>query len=148
MSSAEIRKKMFEALLEEHTKLRGLLRGLEQTLAERSRSKTEVAAQFRELGELIDSHFHTEEASDCFPELVSHAPRVSERVSIMLAEHGELRAAIHLLVEDAARSAATPEDWDRLAAGFQAFAAKLLEHERSENELVQEVFTDDIGSKD
>ncbi len=117
-------------------------------LAERTRSRRELAAQLRELDELIDSHFHGEEDSDCFPNLMDLAPRVSERVAILLAEHGELRAAIHLLVEDAARSAGTPEDWDRLAAGFRAFAAKLLQHERGENELVQEVFTEDLGSKD
>ncbi len=148
MSSSEIRKDKFEVMLEEHAKLRELLRELEQTLAERTRSKKELSAELRELDELIDSHFHTEEASDCFPELVASAPRVSERVAVLLAEHGELRAAIHLMVEDAAQSGAAPEDWERLSTDFQAFKAKLLHHERSENELVQEVFSDDIGSKD
>jgi hemerythrin-like domain-containing protein len=139
---------MYDALLEEHTKLRGLLRVVTQMLTERSGSIAEPGAKLRELGDLIDSHFHEEEASDCFPDLVSHAPRVSERVSIMLAEHGELRAAIHQIVQDVTQCSGTPDDWQRLAAAFQAFSTKLLHHEQTENELVQEVFTDDIGSKD
>ena len=31
---------------------------------------------------------------------------------------------------------------------FRVFTDKLMRHEQTENELVQEVFTDDIGSKD
>ena len=104
--------------------------------------------RLRQLRDLVDSHFVAEEASDCFPDLVSHAPRVSERVKIMLAEHGELRAEIQGLVQGTEACRGSTEDRDRLAAGFQTFAAKLMHHEQTENELVQEVFTDDIGSKD
>ena len=102
----------------------------------------------QQLHDQVDVHFQAEEASDCFPDLVSNAPRVSERVAILLAEHGELRAEIHQIVQDAVHRQGTAEDWDQLATVVQEFTAKLLSHERVENELVQEVFTDDIGSKD
>lgn len=148
MSPAEIRKEMFEVMLEEHTKLRGLLSALEQMLADRLCSSSELAARLREVDELVDSHFHGEEDSGCFPNLMDLAPRVAERVKDLIGEHGELRAAIHLLVEAAGRSTGTSEDWEGLTAGFRDFAAKLLQHERTENELVQEVFTEDLGSKD
>jgi iron-sulfur cluster repair protein YtfE (RIC family) len=138
----------YRDLLEEHAKLRGLLRDLERILTERSGPIGEVVERLVQLRDLVDSHFVAEEASDCFPDLVSHAPRVSDRVKIMLAEHGELRAEIHQIVQGTEKCGGTAENWDRLAVGFQAFAAKLMHHEQTENELVQEVFTDDIGSKD
>jgi hemerythrin-like domain-containing protein len=148
MSNTDSRNEAYRELLEEHTKLRGLLSDLRVMLARRSGLMKEVVGKLQQLHDQVDVHFHAEELSDCFPELVSNAPRVSERVSVLLAEHGELRAEIHQIVQDAARRQGTEEDWDRLATVFQEFAAQLMSHEQVENELVQEVFTDDIGSKD
>jgi hypothetical protein len=132
MSNTDSRNEAYRELLEEHTKLRGLLSDLRVMLARRSGLMIEVVGKLQQLHDQVDVHFHAEELSDCFPELVSNAPRVSERVS----------------VQDAARRQGTEEDWDRLATVFQEFAAQLMSHEQVENELVQEVFTDDIGSKD
>ncbi len=148
MAKADSRVDKYQDLLEEHVKLRGLLSDLERTLAERSGPIGGVAKRLAELRDLVDTHFAAEEASDCFPDLVSFAPRVCDRVKIMLAEHGELRAEIVQIVQDTEKSLGQSEDWDRLAASFRGFTAKLMNHEQTENELVQEVFTDDIGSKD
>jgi iron-sulfur cluster repair protein YtfE (RIC family) len=148
MKKTEPQVETYRDLLEEHAKLRGLLHDLERILADRPGPVGEVVERLRQLRDLVDSHFEAEEASDCFPDLVNQAPRVSDRVKIMLAEHGELRAEIHKLVQGTEKCRGTAEDWDRLAAGFQAFAARLMHHEQAENELVQEVFTEDIGSKD
>ncbi len=148
MSDMDSERDPFELLLEEHTKLRGLLSDLRDKLAQRSGAFREVVDTIQQLGDQIDVHFHAEEASDCFPELVNTAPRVSDRVAILLAEHGELRAEVHQIVQGAKSRSGTAEDWEQLASQVEVFTGKLMAHERAENELVQEVFTDDIGSKD
>jgi hemerythrin-like domain-containing protein len=146
MSKSELRAETYQDLLDEHVKLRGMLRDLESRLAERRGPFTDMVAQLTTLRDLIDSHFASEEASECFPDLIAYAPRVADRVSLMLAEHGELRSEVYLLVKGA--GAGTEQDWVRLADCFRGFTDKLVRHEQTENELVQEVFTDDIGSKD
>ena len=100
MAKADSRVDKYQDLLEEHVKLRGLLSDLERTLAERSGPIGGVVKRLAELRDLVDTHFAAEEASDCFPDLVSFAPRVCDRVKIMLAEHGELRAEIAQIVQD------------------------------------------------
>ena len=146
MSKSKFRAETYQDLLDEHIKLRGMLHDLETLLAERRGTFAEVMARLTELRDLVDTHFAAEEASECFPDLIAHAPRVAERVSLMLAEHGELRSEVHLIVKIA--GAGSEQDWTRTADGFRVFTEKLMRHEQTENELVQEVFTDDIGSKD
>ena len=146
MSKSKFRAETYQDLLDEHIKLRGMLHYLESLLAERRGTFAEVMARLTELRDLVDTHFAAEEASECFPDLIAHAPRVAERVSLMLAEHGELRSEVHLIVKIA--GAGSEQDWTRTADGFRVFTEKLMRHEQTENELVQEVFTDDIGSKD
>jgi hemerythrin-like domain-containing protein len=146
MSKSEFHAEMYQDLLDEHVKLRGMLRDLESRFAERRGPFTELVAELTALRDLVDGHFTAEEASSCFPDLIAHAPRVADRVSLMLAEHGELRSEIHLMVKGA--GAGSDQDWARLAECFRGFTDKLMHHEQTENELVQEVFTDDIGSKD
>ncbi len=148
MSNADSDRKCYEALLEEHVKLRGLLAELKQILAERSAGISEVSRRLRELSELIDDHFRTEEDSECFAEMVSHAPRVSDKVNDLIAEHGELRVEIAGLVELAAECDGAAACWERIGAEFARFTERLMRHEEVENELVQVVFTEDIGSKD
>lgn len=146
MSKLEFRAETYQDLLDEHVKLRGMLHDLESLLAERKGPFTEVVARLTALRDLVDVHFAEEEASDCFPDLIAYAPRVAERVKLMLAEHGELRSDVHFLVKSVGTG--TDQDWTRLADAFGVFTAKLTHHEQTENELVQEVFTDDLGSKD
>ena len=148
MAKADSRVDKYQDLLEEHVKLRGLLSDLERTLAERSGPIGGVVKRLAELRDLVDTHFAAEEASDCFPDLVSFAPRcviASKSCWPNMANCGRKSSRLSRIRR---RCLGQSEDWDRLAASFQTFTAKLMNHEQTENELVQEVFTDDIGSKD
>lgn len=148
MSDADSVKKCYEVLLEEHVRLRGLLAELKQILLERSAEISEVSRRLRDLSELIDDHFKAEEESQCFAEMVSHAPHVSDRVNDLIAEHGELRAEIAGLVDLSGEDEGTAAGWEKIGGDFAQFTEKLMRHEEMENELVQFVFTEDIGSKD
>ena len=128
-----------------HVKLRGVaslirallrntsveLRGRRRAVHGRSSADERSRENFA-VDDQVDVHFHAEEASDCFPDLVSHAPRVSDRVAILLAEHGELRAEIHQIV--AGRGAVSGDARGLASAGdgdSSEFTAKLLNHEQT-----------------
>ena len=138
----------YEEILREHSKLRTILDELKQLLFDRAAPIGDVAGRLTDLQSLVSSHFKAEEASGCFPNMVSHAPRVSSRVEDLIAEHGELNVAVNELVTHAAECAGGADDWELISVRFTEFTTKLMQHEMVENELMQEVFTEDIGSKD
>ena len=138
----------YEHMLREHARLRGLLDELGRMLSERSAAITDVSGRFTELQALVSHHFRTEEESGCFGNMISHAPRVSERVEILIAEHGSMSVEIEELVVRASDCRGTHDDWEEIGRRFHRFCGRLMNHETVENELLQEVFTEDIGSKD
>lgn len=148
MSDTNSPNESYEEILREHEKLHGLLDALRRLFAERTGPFGEVAARLSEFQELVESHFRTEEDSGCFGDLVNHAPRVSDKVETLIAEHNELSVDLSGLVELASGAQGSAEDWEEANTRFESFTARLMQHETVENELMQEVFTEDIGSKD
>jgi hypothetical protein len=80
--------------------------------------------------------------------LVNYAPHVADKVQTLIAEHNDLSDEIKELVVWVRDREGVSENWDELSARFTEFDEKLTQHETIENELLQEVFTEDIGSKD
>ena len=148
MSTRDPIDEAYEEMLREHTKLHSLLENLARTLSERSSAMTDVSSGLTELQALIGDHFRTEEDSGCFSNMISHAPRVSERVEVLIAEHGSMYIEIRELVARASDCQGSHDDWDEIGVRFRKFRGRLMKHESVENELLQEVFTEDIGSKD
>ncbi len=148
MSDTNAHNDAYNELLRQHSKLRGLLDEIKLLLFERQCPFSEVASRLQDLREQVDVHFRTEEDSGCFGDLVNHAPRVSEKVVSLIAEHNDLSTEIHEIVERASSGIGQVSDWDEVSTMFGEFTAKLVNHETVENELMQEVFTEDIGSKD
>ena len=148
MSDANQNRDCYDKILAEHAKLRSLLDAVKDLLFERTAPMSELVNRLTELEALVGNHFQTEENSDCFDNLVHQAPRVSERVEVLIAEHGELTVQVHELVVLAETSSGTSDQWDQINMAFTEFTERLLHHEMVENELMQEVFTEDIGSKD
>ena len=138
----------YEQMLREHTRLRGLLDELGRMLSDRSVAITDVSGRLTKLQSLVHHHFRTEEESGCFSNMISHAPRVSERVEILIAEHRSIGVEIKELVVRASDCHGTHDDWEEIGVRFHQFCGRLMQHETVENELLQEVFTEDIGSKD
>jgi hypothetical protein len=59
-----------------------------------------------------------------------------------------MREQIDEMIELVGSFQATGDDWKKLGELVDRLSVDLLQHENKENELLQEVFTDDIGSKD
>ena len=105
-------------------------------LSERSSAMADVACGLTELQRLVGDHFRTEEDSGCFSNMISHAPRVSERVEILIAEHGSMCIEIRELVARASDCHGTHDDWDEIGVRFREFRGRLMKHETVENELL------------
>ncbi len=148
MKNADSVNECYDAMLRDHVRLRSMLEETKQVLIERSVDISDLHGKLVELNELLVEHFRIEEESGCFSGVISHAPHVSDKVGLLLAEHGEMQVELDRLVEYVAQCEGTPEAWQKIVADFEELNEKLMQHESEENELVQKVFTQDIGDKD
>ncbi len=89
-------------------------------------------------------HFEQEEKGGFLEESIARIPRLAAAAGRVMGEHPALLAELDGLTEtlDAPESAAAR---DRLAAGCERFMQHMLDHERSENAIVQEGYNEDLG---
>lgn len=89
-------------------------------------------------------HFAQEEQGGFLEESITRMPRLSAAARRVMAEHPALLAELDGLIEtlDAPDSAGLR---DRVAAACDRFMHHMLEHERSENAIVQEGYNEDLG---
>jgi hypothetical protein len=66
----------------------------------------------------------------------------------VLAEHPALLADLDGLLERLAARDSGEEAWRQAGHAFEAFASRLLAHERNENAVVQEGYNEDLGLVD
>ncbi len=141
----------FEAVLEQHHRLRELLSAIETRLVEQSGTFEEVCGLLAKLGDQLVKHFATEEEGGYFSEALEHAPRLFERANALMAQHPlMLREAKALadLAPGGGDPAAIEKWWAETRSRFLAFKAELMRHEHHENVVLQEAFHTDIGHLD
>jgi len=138
----------YDEILRDHANLRRLLDELRQMLFEQAVDFADLKGHFFQLGEMLEGHFRTEEASGCFGEVVNQAPHVSGKVAGLIGEHADLSREINEIAVRASGGNGTADDWEVARAAFGDFTARLMQHEMLENELLQQAFTEDIGWKD
>lgn len=137
-----------EQLLGEHTAICELVTTLYRVLAERHEPVNRVGHLLETLQERLDAHFLDEEHSTLFEDLVRRAPHLAEEVHRLKGEHGQLRVRLQALRHAVNGTPLDAETWDRAEREFRGFHDQLFHHEAHENELLQRVFGEDIGSKD
>jgi hypothetical protein len=81
-------------------------------------------------------------------ESLCRMPRLARAAREVLAEHPPLLAAVDGLLERLATRDSGGEAWQQAGRDFEAFAARLLAHERNENAVVQEGYNEDLGLAD
>ena len=80
-------------------------------------------------------------------ESLTRMPRLAQAVRGVLAEHPALLADLDGLLEQlAARDNGVL--WRQAGCDFEAFASRLLAHERNENAVLQEGYNEDLGFGD
>ena len=138
----------FLQMLREHEELRVLLGKIHQLTSSCTAPVAEVRETVTAFFQHVLKHFESEEADGYFGEVVLQAPRVSDRVTTLGAEHTLLREQLAAISETVEAFQGSETDWKTLGEELHQFSVELMRHENEENELLQEVFTEDLGSKD
>jgi hypothetical protein len=137
-------------LLAQHRELHDLLvdaRGmLQQPPGEVARA--DAAARLGALRQHLARHFVQEEQGGFMEESLTRMPRLARAVGRVMAEHPTLLAELDGLLEGLAARDSGGEAWRQAGCDFEAFASRLLAHERNENAVVQEGYNEDLGFAD
>lgn len=139
--------------LAEHKKLFGLVAQLERHLDRGSREAAsaswaeELRSYLAELRDELSAHFAFEESSQFWEDLAEAFPRAASRISRLVAEHDKILESLEKVLGTAGeptggRKAASVE------VGVRGTIASLRRHEAEEDELIQTLYCDDLGSGD
>lgn len=96
----------------------------------------------------LEAHFQHEEVDGFFDEVLDLAPHTVGHVEALINEHQRMLLLADDLVHRYRRQIKTPNSWRELGDTFQSLREMLLIHECDERMLLQEVYTQDEGSKD
>jgi iron-sulfur cluster repair protein YtfE (RIC family) len=144
----ELNHEFYEQVRQEHEELREWLGRLHHALTERTLGGPQIAEMFGALCEHLERHFKDEEIGGFFEQVVAMAPRFVDRTTELREEHAALRAELQGLAKRAGDAKVDDAWWRELHDGFHAFSRGLMQHENKENELLQDVYDEDVGSKD
>jgi hypothetical protein len=147
MDSESPESKSYQEVLEDHVQLKGLLADIHAALEERADIE-QVSRMLAQLGDRIVAHFTLEEDGGYFTEAIMHSPRLVARANRLMAQHPKLSAKARAVIEGAEADQGTETWWQETRQFFDEFREALAQHERGEDELLQEAYTQDIGSND
>jgi len=101
------------------------------------------------LARTMREHFEGEERGPLYGDLPQRRPRTATRLEALKVEHPLMLAEIAKII-DIAGDMGDAEIYElrELNARIQLFVARLRRHEAAENELIFEVYWDDVGTGD
>jgi hypothetical protein len=135
-----------EALRKAHNRLTEDLDRLEQVLGCPSpENQAEIAYDLAKARRYLTEHFRLEEQNGYMNVVSNRQPRFERAIERLHDEHRELSLSLDALVAEA--EIGKPLD-DAFRGKVQQWIDRLRSHETKEDELVQEAFTVDIGTKD
>jgi len=111
-------------------------------------ARAEAAGRLGTLRQHLARHFAQEEQGGFMEESLTRMPRLARAVGRVMAEHPTLLADVDGLLERLAARDSGGEAWQQAGRDFEAFAARLLTHERNENAVVEEGYNEDLGLAD
>ena len=126
----------------------GLEREARDALSSEDRTKHQLEGLFTRLAEILETHFRHEEQGGYLKEALRRAPHLITRTDALLEQHQSLSEQVETLRLLAHSGVESPAWWSRVESDFQKFASQLLNHEHAENNVIQEAFTEDIGTGD
>lgn len=138
-------------LLAQHRELHDLLLESRQALAASVLAVDAVMTARRRvalLREHLARHFAQEEEGGFLEESLARMPRLAAAARDVLAEHTALLADVDGLLERLSARDIDRDAWRQAGHDFEAFASRLLAHERNENAVLQEGYNEDLGLAD
>jgi hypothetical protein len=147
MDSESSESKKYDEVLEDHKQLKGLLAEIHGALDEKA-DIDRVARMLAQLGDRIVAHFTLEEDGGYFTEAILHSPHLVARANRLMAQHPKLSAKARAVIRGTLEDQGSEAWWQETRRLFDEFREALAQHERGEDELLQEAYTQDIGSND
>ena len=136
------------AVQDDHRELLALVDSLRRRLDGPAWEDPMVGSLLDSLVSHLEAHFQGEEVDGFFDEVLELAPQASSRIDALVNEHQRMLTVADDLCHRYLRARRTPANWRFLGDAFQRLRQMLLVHECDERHLLQEVFTQDEGSKD
>jgi len=148
MSSTDSDIRLNSTIARQHAQIEALVDALSSRFDAEKKATRNLVSLINSLAAHLEMHFELEEEDGYFGFVLTRAPRLSNRVDQLLRQHASLQAEVDELVEMARRVFAEDRDATELAASFRKFRKRLLDHEKSEIDLLQEAYTCDLGGGD
>jgi len=111
-------------------------------------ARAEAAGRLGTLRQHLARHFAQEEQGGFMEESLTRMPRLARAVGRVMAEHPILLAELDGLLERLGAGDRGGDAWQQAGRDFEAFASRLLAHERNENAVVQDGYNEDLGFAD
>ena len=134
------------ALKQAHVALLADLRKLEQAVSPfPGKDVTELHSQLVATLAHITEHFRFEEQNGYMDTAKTREPRLDRTIRQLAEEHGDLRHSLEAIIRQASDASSLG---DPLRDEIQEWIRRVRQHERRENDLVQDAFNLDIGPED
>jgi len=146
MDTHPTEKNPFQEVLDDHKTLKALLARINETLGQRKATVAEATELINQLADQLIGHFALEESGGYFTEAILHAPHLAARSQTLMGQYDVLSMAARALAAPTGKGA--DAWWEETRSRFVKFQQELLLHERSEDELLQAAYVDDLGNKD
>jgi hypothetical protein len=132
-----------------HQELKALIARIGNALETRKATVEEVSAMIGQLGDNLVKHFALEEDGGYFADALLHAPQLISKANALLAQHPKMCLQAKDLVQQLSEVRQVGENWwSRTTELFIAFRDEINRHEKQENVLLQEAYTQDLGAND
>ena len=137
-----------ETFADEHKQLERLLERIQATLMRGPGHFYSLDKLFAELVERIQKHFAHEEQGGYYNEVVEQWPRLAVRAEQLQHQHTELLADVESIHREVRKIPDSTIGCRAIQVHFNEFAERCREHEASENRLIQEAYSRDVGAID
>lgn len=138
----------YEKIKHEHEHLREVLKDVRDAFAGGQASIDRLPNALEALRNELDEHFALEESTGYFSAEIDVAPRLASQAESLLEQHQHFRDRLEELIRRCRESTDLQAEAEQLQAAVDEFTWNLLRHEAEENDLIQQAYTEDIGSKD
>lgn len=132
------------AMAAEHKKLGTTIADVRKLLAEEYFSWDAVRTSLADLRASLEAHFVMEEAGGYLAEVLTRAPEKNLAVARLESDHSRMRG----MLASALAEALVARSRDELRNSVEKVLVTLIDHERRENEIVQDTFSTDIPAAD
>jgi iron-sulfur cluster repair protein YtfE (RIC family) len=137
-----------EQMHREHESLREKLGRIHDVFQDSTPALSEIKSLLHDFEEALTIHFSNEENEGFFDEVTNHSPALESEAARLCVEHRELQHEAAELRQFATAGCPSILWWRELASRCHAFSQKLMQHECTENRLLQIAYRQEVGVVD